>query len=341
VDYIIFGIGAGSSLVLIGWLLRDWGPALRDRTSRASNDVLTARQLIDQMRWARFCGSCGTALAIGGSLVLLVTICAMLVSPSDARGATIVLAAFAIAAIAMLVWSWLFVSRFGIEGIIRRKPASVTAVTSPVNGDYLDEAHDDFGFSPGTTVPESRTPEPAVHPDIGSIIPDRLAAPGVVEETRASDDAPDQTPAADQPQPEVSPDDDVTPVEETTGKDGSEPERDVTTGKVDDERAAAESSVNEMANEVLLEDDATIPVDQEEAGSGERIGDERDGIAAAAISPEETEGADQVASVQDTADVGVHPDESAGETADPKSGREEALRNLRERRRGRLTRNQS
>ena len=46
VDYIIFGIGAGSSLVLIGWLLRDWGPALRDRTSRASNDVLTAQQLI-------------------------------------------------------------------------------------------------------------------------------------------------------------------------------------------------------------------------------------------------------------------------------------------------------
>ncbi|MBA2248428.1 MAG: hypothetical protein H0W23_09870, partial [Chloroflexia bacterium] len=164
-DYIVFGVGTGSSLLLIGWLLREVGPALRDHRSRAANEVLGAQQLVDQMRWARFCGACGVALALGGALVLIITLIALLASPSDTGGAWAVLSAFGIAAAAMLVWAWLFVSRFGIAGVYRTKsaPAWSTTALDPfvvsISGDH-DEEDDDLEDATSVDTLEPTLDEP-------------------------------------------------------------------------------------------------------------------------------------------------------------------------------------
>lgn len=168
-DYIVFGVGTGSSLLLIGWLLREVGPALRDHRSRAANEVLGAQQLVDQMRWARFCGACGVALALGGALVLIVTLIALLASPSDTGGAWAVLSAFGIAAAAMLAWAWLFVSRFGVAGIYRAQPAAVRSTTAPepsvvsVSRDH-DEEDDDLDDATSVDTTESTLDEPIQEP---------------------------------------------------------------------------------------------------------------------------------------------------------------------------------
>lgn len=151
--------------MLIGWLLREVGPSLRDRRARAATEVLGAQQLVDQMRWARFCGACGVALALGGALVLLVTLIALLASPSDTGGAWAVLSAFGIAAIAMLVWAWLFVSRFGIAGVYRTKPAAARSTTAlepsvvSISGDH-DEEDDDLEDATSVDTPEPTLDEP-------------------------------------------------------------------------------------------------------------------------------------------------------------------------------------
>ena len=166
-DYIIFGIGTGSTLLLFGWLLRDMGPALRDRRSRAAAEVLGAQQLVDQMRWARFCAACGVALAMSGALLLLVTVFALLVNPSDAGGAWAVIVTFAIVSVAMLVWAGLFVSRFGVAGIYRARLTAPDARVDEADDD-LDEEDDFDDATPDVaTAPDVEAPSPVPAADTG------------------------------------------------------------------------------------------------------------------------------------------------------------------------------
>ncbi len=131
-DYIIFGLGLGATLTLVGWALREWGAAFRDRSSSSEQTVLSGYELVNQMAWQRFCRACGAVLAIFGLLVLLATIIATGLGLPNATGATIVLATIAVCAVATLVWLGLFLHRFGARGILRPKsmtPSSLPSVS--------------------------------------------------------------------------------------------------------------------------------------------------------------------------------------------------------------------
>lgn len=117
-DYIIFGTGSSATLVLAGWLLRDWGPRLRDR-GPAKDEILSASTLVTRMAWARFCASCGMALLICGVLVMLATVGAALLAPSDRAATIAVIFIFGLAALLMLIWTGLYLRQFGAFGIIR------------------------------------------------------------------------------------------------------------------------------------------------------------------------------------------------------------------------------
>lgn len=335
-DYILFGIGAGSSLVLIGWLLRDWGPAFRDRESRSGTEVLTAQQLVDQMRWARFCGSCGTAMAIGGAFVLLGTMIALVMSPTDTRGATIVLGAFVIAGVGMLVWSWLFVSRFGVAGVFRPKEAAVAKLTTPGDDDALEEEHADPGIGPEIAA-EPRTLEPATRQGIGADAPSPDAVSRPEHDRHAPDDAVDQASEEDERQR-------VVPLQVEREKD---------------EEADADSETEPKPEEATIIGVDGVDAPMTEAGSVPVAEDWPEGVPAIEPVRETAEIGDVMSGDQEPGDGAatqqmdaavtpptaiqqVESDDtgtSEGETAEPVSGREEALQNLRQRRLGRLTRN--
>lgn len=132
-DYIIFGIGAGATLVLAGWLFRDWGPRLRDRTP-GDDDLLSARDLVARMAWARFCATSGMAIVLCGLLVLLVTTIAAVMTVDDESGALAVLITYALAVMLMLVWAALFVRQFGVAGIVRPKEPAAPVTASVAEG---------------------------------------------------------------------------------------------------------------------------------------------------------------------------------------------------------------
>lgn len=133
-DYIIFGLGLGATLTLVGWALREWGAAFRDRSLSSEHTVLSGYELVNRMAWQRFCRSCGAVLAIFGLLVLLATIVAIALMLSNEAGVTIVLATVALCAVATLVWLGVFLQRFGSRGILRpksTKPSPPVAVSKP------------------------------------------------------------------------------------------------------------------------------------------------------------------------------------------------------------------
>ena len=142
-DYIIFGMGTGASLVLVGWLLRELGPRIRDRAP-AEGTVLSGGELVMRMAWARFCGTCGMALLLCGLLILLVAGILTLLSPSDDLGATIILAVFALVVLLMLTWTALYLRQFGTQGIVRRKVRDETA-TVPAGEEEASETAEETG----------------------------------------------------------------------------------------------------------------------------------------------------------------------------------------------------
>jgi hypothetical protein len=119
-DYIIFGVGASATLVLVGWLLRDWGPGFRDRKP-AEDQVLTASEMVTRMAWARFCATCGMALAICGALVAIATLASFFFAPSDSFASDTVLASFGLSIVLMMAWAWLYLRQFGVLGVLRPK----------------------------------------------------------------------------------------------------------------------------------------------------------------------------------------------------------------------------
>lgn len=127
-DYIIFGIGSSATLVLAGWLLREWGPRLRDR-GPAEDEVLSASALVSRMAWARFCATCGMAILICGVLIMLATLGAAFIAPTDRAATLAVISVFGLAVLLMLIWTGLYLRQFGALGIIRprEKPVPVEA----------------------------------------------------------------------------------------------------------------------------------------------------------------------------------------------------------------------
>jgi hypothetical protein len=164
VDFVIFGIGTGAALVLIGWLGRDLGPRLRDRAPSDQDEVLSVEELVARVSWARFCGSGGAALALCGAVLLLVTVAALVLRVSDETGTTTMLTTFGLVLVAMAVWSWAYVRRFGVYGVVRQRrraapepepepePAPAVSASTPVFASVA---------SPSAAATSDPNPEPS------------------------------------------------------------------------------------------------------------------------------------------------------------------------------------
>jgi hypothetical protein len=208
-DYIIFGIGSSATLVLAGWLLRDWGPRLSDR-GPAEDEILSASALVTRMAWARFCAACGMALLICGVMIMLVTLGAALLAPSDRAATIAVVSMFALAALLMLIWTGLYLRQFGASGVIRprEKPVKVEPAETPVpvtaigptilpKTDAIDPPAPTFRRDPGdTTESEPAVAEgaPDAEPVTGTAIhdePETSPTEGVIAELAGEADTPD------------------------------------------------------------------------------------------------------------------------------------------------------
>ncbi|MDQ4045500.1 MAG: hypothetical protein M3173_08645 [Chloroflexota bacterium] len=126
-DYVVFGIGFGATILVLGLLLRDLGPRLRYRR-RANNDgVLPADVLVAKVAWDRFCNALGAVLAIGGILFLLVTFVCIMLAVSDDTGGWVMLSALAVFFLMVLYWTWAFFDRFGAYGILLERTVAEEA----------------------------------------------------------------------------------------------------------------------------------------------------------------------------------------------------------------------
>ena len=123
VDYFIFGIGFGASLVLLGWGLHQYGPGLRFRRDDADKEVLRAEEMILRQDWTRFCTALGALLLVAGAIVLLATVVTLLVRPSDRVGSIIAGTLFVLVLAGVAVWIGLFVNQH--QGLGFRSEASI------------------------------------------------------------------------------------------------------------------------------------------------------------------------------------------------------------------------
>lgn len=124
-DYFIFGIGFGASLVLLGWGLHHYGPGLRFRRDDEGKEVLRAEEMILRQDWTRFCTALGALLLVAGAIVLLATVVTLLVRPSDRAGSIIAGTLFVLVLVGAAVWIGLFVNQhqglgFRSEAPVRR-----------------------------------------------------------------------------------------------------------------------------------------------------------------------------------------------------------------------------
>jgi hypothetical protein len=163
VDYVVFGTGYGATLMLLGWALRTFGPVLRYR--QETDAPLRGDMLMARLSWRRFSSALGAVVATSGMALILITFIIIFLNPGDAVGTRIAWACFSLILLAVAVWMWLYVGRFGIYGILpeRREPATVFRSETP-----------------------SRTPaRPAGEAPVAAAAPDVVVAhesPGDIEE---------------------------------------------------------------------------------------------------------------------------------------------------------------
>lgn len=127
-DYVLFGMGYGASLMLLGWALRTFGPERKYKDVNPED----IDQTVLQHRWVRFIQGLGGVIAIAGVAFVLFTFVIMLVNPDNEIGAFISMVIWGFLAIAILIWCWFYVASYGVTGIWSRhsgyrsiQPASI------------------------------------------------------------------------------------------------------------------------------------------------------------------------------------------------------------------------
>lgn len=108
-DYLVFGVGFGSTLVLLGWVLRQFGPTFRYRNT--PEDVLSAEALLERNDWQRFCIAMGALLSVCGAAMLLITLITLLIRPSDRVGTIVVGVIFTLSLVAVAGWIVMYVQQ--------------------------------------------------------------------------------------------------------------------------------------------------------------------------------------------------------------------------------------
>lgn len=130
-DYVVFGIGFGATLLVLGLVIRDFGPHVRHRKSTDPQGIFHAEELVARVSWSRFCGALGTMLAIGGALVLVATVVSMYFRLSDETGGWVMAGSLVTLIVIVAFWTWAFFDRFGSYGILPEKDQAISEVTRP------------------------------------------------------------------------------------------------------------------------------------------------------------------------------------------------------------------
>ena len=117
-DYVVFGIGFGATLLVLGLLVRDLGPHVRFRRPTHPDGVFHAEELVARVSWSRFCGALGTVLAIAGVIFILITATCMVLMASDNTAGAVMLGSLTLLCVLMALWTWAFFDRFGSYGIL-------------------------------------------------------------------------------------------------------------------------------------------------------------------------------------------------------------------------------
>ena len=116
-DYVVYGTGYGATLLLLGYAVRTWGPGWRFRDDEESGyerrEFRSARSA-----WERFTAGLGAVIATGGAALVLLTFILMAINPGDGIGSVVALAMTGLLLVGVAVWAWLFFSRFGAWGIV-------------------------------------------------------------------------------------------------------------------------------------------------------------------------------------------------------------------------------
>lgn len=190
-DYVVFGIGFGSTLVLLGWALRTFGPGLRFREPEDGESVLSGEALLGKLSWTRFIIACGAVLGSGGALMVLATIATVIVGPSDRTGTIVVLSCFFLMLIAVCGWAWLYIGRYGTHGILppRTQPASPLRSTHQASASARPRPREDAFIGPPAPQPAPVAEEPVVEPSYVAAEPEDavLEEETIVEAADAAD----------------------------------------------------------------------------------------------------------------------------------------------------------
>lgn len=117
-DYVLFGMGYGASLMLLGWALRTFGPQLKYKQPPKEEN---AEYLVEQRFWVRFIQGLGGVIAIGGTAMVLLTFVVVLINPTDTSGRNVSIGIWAVIMISVLVWCWFYISKYGLAGIWSRQ----------------------------------------------------------------------------------------------------------------------------------------------------------------------------------------------------------------------------
>lgn len=116
--------------MLLGWAIRTFGPGLRHQPT--GNDTpQSADVLLARFAWRRFISALGAVIATSGVILVLITFFVILIDPGDSAGSIVGWTCFGLILLAVAVWSWFFVGRYGTFGVLppRRSP---NALKSPV-----------------------------------------------------------------------------------------------------------------------------------------------------------------------------------------------------------------
>lgn len=117
-DYVLFGMGYGASLMLLGWALRTFGPQLKYSRRPQEDDVDFQ---VEQRFWIRFIQGLGGVIAIAGTTMVLMTFVVVLANPDDDTGGLIAMAIWAFITIALMLWCLMYVKHYGLTGVWSRR----------------------------------------------------------------------------------------------------------------------------------------------------------------------------------------------------------------------------
>ena len=143
--------------MLLGYAVRTWGPGWRFRDGDAAaydrREFRSARSA-----WRRFTAGLGAVIATIGAALVLLTFILMLVNPGDGIGSAVALSVTGLMLVGVAVWAWLFFSRFGGWGI--------TATPDPLTS-YAPAHYDsrDAMTSPMTARSQARVTDEPEEPE--------------------------------------------------------------------------------------------------------------------------------------------------------------------------------